>query len=111
MSFVLTVVSDVACPDSGVATMTSSAKLTVSGHKVVVAQDLRAAAIGGCKQVPPPQSNVACLTVAKVTSGEATKLTVGGKAVLLDSVQAVASGAPKNALTCKDPKQQKLTAK
>jgi len=111
MSFVVTVGSDVECSDSGVATMTSSAKLTVSTEKVVVAAGLVGATVAGCTQVPPPQTDVACKTVKTLTSGEAGKLTVGGRAVLLDSLKAVADGAPRNEVTCKDAKQKKLTAK
>jgi hypothetical protein len=111
MSFVVTVGSDVECPDQGVATIASPAKLTVSSKPVVVKDDLLNAVIAGCKQIPPPASKVTCVKVATLTSGEAAKLTVGGRAVLLDSLAAVTAGAPNNQLTCKDAKQKKLTAK
>ena len=111
MSFAITIGSDVECPDHGAAAMASSARLTVSGKPLVVKGDLLTAAIGGCTQVPPPPSNVACAKVTTLTSGEASKLTAGGQPVLLDSLAAVTSGAPKNQLTCKDAKQKKLTAK
>jgi len=111
MSFVVTVDSDVKCKDEGKATITSSAKLTVSTTKVVVKANLLAAPIAGCKQIPPPASKIACVKATSLTSGEAAKLTVGGQAVLLDSMVAVTGGAPNNSLTCTAVKQQKLTAK
>jgi hypothetical protein len=111
MSFVVTVNSDVECPDKGVAAMTSSARLTVSNKKVVVKSDLLSATIAGCKQPASPPSSVTCATVASLIAGEAGKLTVGGHGVLLDSLSAIASGVPKNQLACKDVRQKKLTAK
>jgi hypothetical protein len=111
MSFAITVISDVECPDKGVATMSSSAKLTVSGKNVVVKDNLVGATLGGCQQASSPPASVTCATLTEVISGEATKLTVGGQAVLLDSLKGLTSGAPKNQLTCKDAKQTKLTAK
>ena len=111
MSFAITVGSDVECPDHGVPAMSSSAKLTVSSEPVVVEDDLLAASIGGCTQAPPPPTNVACAKVTTLSAGEASKLTVGGRAVLLDSLTAITSGVPRNQLTCKDARQTKLTAK
>jgi hypothetical protein len=110
MSSVMTVGSDVECPDHGVATIASSARLSVAGKSVVLKSDLLAATISGCTQ-PTSQSSAACLTVTTLTSGEAAKLTVGGQAVLLDSLAAVSSGLPNNQLTCKDARQGKLTAR
>jgi hypothetical protein len=112
MSFVVTVGSDVECPDHGRAQMTSQAKLTVATKPVVREADLLVASIGGCLQVPPPASNVQCLKVASLFGGKAARLTAGGQPVLLDDTLAAASsGAPKNQVTCKDAGQKKLLAK
>jgi hypothetical protein len=53
---------------------------------------------------------VPCTKVDSLTSGEATKLTVRGHGVLLDSLAAATIGKPVNSLTCKDPKQARLKA-
>ena len=111
MTFVVTIASDVECLHQGVATLVAPLpKLTVSGKSVVLEDDLLAAVLTGCKQVPPPQGNVPCTKVDKLTSGEATKLTVRGSGVLLDSFAATTIGKPQNPLTCNDAKQTKLRA-
>ena len=111
MTSVVTTASDVKCSHQGTATlMVSQPKLTVSGKSVLVKDDLLAAVLSGCTQVPPPQSNVPCTKVDTLTSGEAAKLTVRGHGVLLDSFAATTIGKPQNPLTCKDPKQARLRA-
>jgi hypothetical protein len=109
MSFVVTVDSDLECPDHGRVAMPSSGKLTVSTNRVVVKTVLVGAPISGCQQVSSQQ--VQCLAVIAFTSGEASKLTVGSKPALLDSLAAQTAGVPNNQVTCKDPEQTKLTAK
>jgi hypothetical protein len=109
MTFVVTTASDVECAHQGVAALTvPQPKLTVSGNSVLVKDDLVAALLSGCTQVPPPQGNVPCTKVDSLTAGEATKLTVRGHGVLLDSFAATTIGKPQNPLTCKDPKQARL---
>jgi hypothetical protein len=111
MTFVVTTASDVECSHHGVAKLTvPQPKLTVSGTGVLVKDDLLAAVLSGCTQVPPPQGNVPCTKADTLTSGEATKLTVRGHGVLLDSFAATTIGKPLNPLTCKDPKQARLRA-
>ncbi len=111
MTYVVTTKSDVECAHAGVASLSApSPKLTVGGNSVVLKQDLLAASLAGCTQVPPPQTNVACAKVATLISGEATKLTVRSQPVLLDSLSATTIGVPQNPLSCKDAKQTKLSA-
>jgi hypothetical protein len=110
MNFVITLDSDVECPDQGRATIVSSERLTISAKAVVAKLDLVGAAIGGCLQVPPPQTNIACIAIVSCSSGESTKLTVGSKPVMLNTLAAASAGQPKNQIVCKDARQTKVTA-
>ena len=109
MTFIVTEASDVECAHHGVAALTSlQPKLTVSGKGVLVKGDLLVALLTGCTQTNTNASEVPCAKVDSLTSGEATKLTVRGQGVLLDSFAATTIGKPQNSLTCKDPKQARL---
>ena len=111
MTFVVTEASDVECAHHGEAALTAQQpKLTVSGKGVIVKDDLLLALLTGCTQTNTNASEVPCTKVDSLTSGEATKLTVRGHGVLLDSLAAATIGKPVNSLTCKDPKQARLKA-
>jgi len=111
MTFVVTEASDVECAHHGAAALTAvQPKLTVSGKGVLVKTDLLLALLSGCIQTNTNAGEVPCSKVDSLTSGEATKLTVRGSAVLLDSFAATTIGKPQNSLTCKDPKQARLRA-
>ena len=85
--------STVVCGHTGtVLLLSSQSKLTVGGSKVLVDGDLAGKAISNCKTVESPGS-VKCLTVLTILpGGVAQKLTVGGKGVLLDSINVTTSG-------------------
>jgi hypothetical protein len=89
---VLTTTSTVGCghlpppPGSGVVQVQSTAKLRVAGAPVLLL-----GSIANKPLVPltcgivVSQTNVKCTKVAAVTAGTATKLTVGGQPVVLDT--------------------------
>jgi hypothetical protein len=85
--------SSVVCGHSGtVQLLASQSKLTVAGSKVLVDGDLAGKPIASCTTVPSSTS-VTCATVLTILpGGVAQKLTVGGKGVLLDSIQGTTSG-------------------
>ena len=71
----------------------SQSKLTVGGAPVLVDGDLVGTAISGCATVADPNTtSVPCTLTTSALSGVATKLTVGGKGVLLENVQGQTSG-------------------
>lgn len=85
--------SRVACGHTGtVQLLAGQSKLTVNGSKVLVDGDLAGKSISGCT-TPPSSTSVTCAAVAAILpGGVAQKLTVGGKGVLLDSIQGITSG-------------------
>jgi hypothetical protein len=111
MTLVVTEASDVQCAHQGVAALkVAQPKLTVSGKGVLVKGDLLVALLGACLQTKTNAGEVPCTKVDSLTSGEASKLTIRGHGVLLDSFAATTIGKPQNALSCKDPKQARLRA-
>jgi hypothetical protein len=97
------------CSDSGKATMTSTAKLTVSRTPVVLETDLSTfTPYAGCTFTTPSGSNKPCAQTNVTSGGTAQKLTVGGKPVLLDDLQATTDNASSVTLTAGE---KKLTAK
>ncbi len=97
MAKVLTTASTVVCGHGGTATVSSSAKLTVQGQKVLLADGPPSWTIAvGCSQTNTNNSEKPCTKIASVTAGKSSKLTVGGVKVLLDSLGGVTDGAPKN---------------
>ncbi|HKV30235.1 MAG TPA: hypothetical protein VJT14_04380 [Candidatus Dormibacteraeota bacterium] len=93
MPKVLTSAANITCPHQGKVTVVpNQTKFTIGGKPVLVDGDLDSAAISGCTWLPPPQANVACLTVATVSAGLSSKFKVGTKAVMLDSASGTTSG-------------------
>jgi len=95
MGFVVTKDSTVVCAHQGTVTLVpSQTKLTVGGAAVLVAGDIAGKPIGGCLTVPSiPAGTVACAaTASELPGGTAHQLTVGGKPVLLDSVNGLTAG-------------------
>lgn len=86
----------------------SSAKLKVNGMFVILKESIVNMTVAGCSNPATPATNP-CITVTSVTAGEATKLKVGGKAVILDTLHGVTNGTPPGMLAVKT-KQDKLTA-
>jgi hypothetical protein len=90
MPFVLTTSSDVHCPTSGTVTPGGKPKLTVAGAAVTTPADITGKSVSGCK-TPTSNSTKPCTKVASAT-GAATKLTVGGTGVALDSLTGATDG-------------------
>ena len=63
--------------------------------------------IGGCTQVGTGLTP--CTTIMTVTAGEASKLTVGGVAVLLETLAGITNGNPDKSFSA-NAGQTKLTA-
>ena len=108
MPFVLTTASTITCPGAGTVSPAGRPKLTVGGKPVVRPDGVKGTSVSGCKT--PTNSNTptkTCTTVASV-EGAATKLTVDGAAVALDTLKGATDGTP-GSLTVA-AKQTKLKA-
>jgi hypothetical protein len=116
MGAVLTSTSVVTCKScsSSVALSDPQHKLTVQGNSVQLQQDVAAGSSGSdwsiasCAGNDPSSGQTRC-TGATVSAGAATKLTVGGKGVLLDSLSGNTNGTNEGSLKVGST-QQKLTA-
>jgi hypothetical protein len=100
-----TVLCDVAAPPApapptahgGTVAKTSTAKLTVNGAAVLanrVQPPIGLGAVTGCANPPNPPTTIPCSMVATVTAGVANRLTVGGVAVLLETLKGTTLGTP-----------------
>src|SRR5256885_15996172 len=104
MPNVLTASSTVSCGHPpGTVPVQSTAKLRVGTAGGLVKTDIDGKSTDGKCAIPVPvQGNLKC-TTATVTSGTATKLTVGGKAVMLEgllgSTDGKLGGTPQAPLT------------
>ncbi len=94
MAFALTQGSTVNCAHQGkVALAPSQSKLTVGGQSVLVETDVAGKAISGCG-LPTTSTSVTCLTVvSEIPGGTSLRLTVGGKAALIDSANGLTNGS------------------
>lgn len=97
MPKVLTAQSDIQCAHAGgVKPVASGAKLKVGGAPVLLQGDLDSAPIPPptlCATVPDPNtSTIKCTATTSALGGVATKLKVGGKGVLLETVQGMTNG-------------------
>lgn len=97
MPKVLTAQSDVQCAHAGgIKPVASGTKLKVGGAPVLLQGDLDGAPIPPpalCTTVPDPNTaTVKCTATASAIGGVATKLKVGGRGVLLESVQGQTNG-------------------
>ncbi len=111
MGKVLTKDSTVSCNHSGSATFSpTSSKLTVGGTKVLLKADVEACTITGCTFTPPPPGRIPCTGVTSVLLGVATKLTVGGAGVVLESLTGITNSSVPGSLTGVSAGQSKLTA-
>ena len=115
MPAVLTTTSTVLCgPDTptlhgGDVAVTSTAKLTVDGAKVLTKDGIENKPVSGCN-TPVTQTTAKCTAVGSVLTLEATKLTVDGKPVMigLAGQSTVPKGAPGPLFA--DAGQTKLTS-
>lgn len=111
MAKVLTTASTVICGHGGTATLSSSAKLTVGGHPVLLASDSASWPFDpGCSQKDTSKSQVQCAAINSISAGTSTKLTVGGVAVLLDTLGGMTTGSPLNTDLSATAGQNKLEA-
>jgi hypothetical protein len=114
MSKVVTKASTVRCGEltggkhGGTVSTSSSNKLTVNGSAVLTADGVSGKSVVGC-QTPTSNSTQPCKNVGSVMSGLASKLTTGGKPVVLEGVAGATDGVPPGGLAA-DASQNKLTA-
>jgi hypothetical protein len=103
MAEVLTMGSTVACPHSSPFITSSTAKLKVSGQKVLIAPAATTWPIGA--------SNVPCATILSITGGQLSKLLANGQQTLGSGMTGTTSGQPQSDPLSVQAKQTKLTAK
>lgn len=101
MPQVLTEQSTLQCAHAGsVQLVASQSKLKVKGAAVLVQGDLDGKAISACPTPvqPPPPGPVSkpCLLIASTIEGVARRLKVGGKGVLLQTIQGQTDGQVAN---------------
>lgn len=109
MANVMTTSGALGCKLGGKATLTSSAKLTVGGQAVLLEDQVSTWSISGCSQTDASKGQVQCTAFVTFT-GKAQKLTVSGKAVLLDTFSGVTNGNPDATSAPASAGQSKLTA-
>ena len=90
----------------------SQTKLTVTGQAAILRSDLLGASISACTNTNTQLSQKPCLTVTSVIAGVATKLTVDGQGVLLDTAQGLTDCSPPQPVlwTVQSAGQEKLRA-
>ena len=90
---VLTTASTVQCGHGGTVRIASDAKLEVGGNPVLRQSSIEGKNITACVT---PDSNTAtkCRKVALIAGGAASKLRVGGQAVVLESLTGSTDGLP-----------------
>ena len=115
MPKVLTQGSTLKCLHQGTVVLKAGqTKLTVDGQAVLVEGDLDGAMISGCLTPNAPAATPPtkpCMTVVSVTTPAATKLKIGGKAVLLETAAGMTDGilpAPTNLWKVETAGQTKL---
>ena len=110
MPAVLTTGSTVGCGhDPGRVTTSSSAKLTVKGEPVLLETSIVGKSVSGCSTAQS-SSTSPCKSVVSLASGRATKLTAGGRPVVLSTLAGATDGVPAGPLKASGV-QTKLTAK
>jgi hypothetical protein len=95
MAGVVTTAGSLTCADSGKPTLTSSAKLTVSGKPAVLYQAVPSfTPWTGCTFTTPNGTKKPCMAATPIAQGQAAKLTAGSQPVLLDNLQAGTDNPP-----------------
>jgi hypothetical protein len=109
MTAVLVAPSTVACPHPpGTVPAGTSSRLTVGKQPVLLA-GLTGKDITGCP-IQVTQTTKPCLKVSSVSTGEKSKLRVGGVSVLLADVAGVTDGLPAPVPVTATANQTRLTA-
>jgi hypothetical protein len=95
MAAALTESSTLGCTHltGSIALNASQSQLTVNGNKVLVDGDLNGASVSNCGTVVT-SSTSKCQTFTPMPGGVAQKLKVGGKGVLLETLQGTTDGVP-----------------
>jgi hypothetical protein len=108
---VLTKESTVECGHGGTVSTTGSAKLTVNQKGVLLKDGLDNGTVSSaCSNVVDTSKNLAKCATLTASGGEATKLTVGDKPVMLASVIGSTDGKPPTPPPKIEAVQTKLTA-
>ena len=111
MPKVLTTDSTVSCGHGANASLSSTAKLTVGGSNVLLANGYSAWSFPpGCSQTNVDSGEKICTLVTGITAGESSKLSVGGQAVLLESLGGTTDGSPDSLSLGATANQNKLEA-
>lgn len=115
MAGVLTEDSRITCATGGTVSATGEAKLRVAGKPVLLLAGVAGKSVGSCTTVTDPNTGLKqCTAVSAVTGGQATKLTVGGTPVLLDTLAGNTDGihptAPTLATLSAQANQTTMTA-
>ncbi|MGW3352663.1 hypothetical protein ACWDA3_56035 [Nonomuraea rubra] len=102
MAYILTKASTVRCgpqaPHTGTVATGSTARLTVGGSPVLVADSIKDKDITGCQQ--KGNNTTPCLKAgAPLQPGLATRLTTGGAPVVLSTRSGVTNGTPPGAMS------------
>ena len=109
MPAVLTTGSTVQCSHQAPVTLKASkSKLKAAGNPVLVASDLTGATIVGCPNTGPGLKP--CTTTQSPVAGVATKLSVGGQPVLLETATGATDGNPPATWSVKTAGQSVLKA-
>ena len=109
MANLITEQSSVVCSHQGKVVLKGSQnKLKIDGARVLLMADMTGAAIVGCTQTNAAAGQKPCLTVVSVLSGMATKCSVDGQPVLLESAQGVTDGVPPGSWSAQSAGQTKL---
>jgi hypothetical protein len=96
MPGVLTTGSNVTCGHAGTVTTSSTTKLKVNGQPALLKTGIESKSVSTC--ATPPASDPSgptaqpCSSVSSVDTGEATKLTAGGKPVMIDTLTGKTDG-------------------
>jgi hypothetical protein len=111
MPNVLTTTSAVVCPHQARVATSGASKLRISGNPVLLPAGIQAHSVTACPTADSSTPTTKCRTVVSVTGGQATKLSVAGIGVMLDSLVGATDGVSPagNALSAQS-NQTKLTA-
>ena len=111
MPNVLTEGSIVVCAHQGTITFTASQhKLKINGNAVLVESDALTGVVSGCMNVTNPTTGtVQCATVVSLLpGGSATKFTLSGTPVLLETATGLTNGVPPSPWQVQSAGQTKL---
>lgn len=113
MPKVLTEASTITCAHQGTITFTASQQLLkINNQAVLLSSDIASGLVSNC-QVKPSQTTKPCTKVVSLISGSATRLSVNGTPVLLETANGLTDGVtpvPSNTWSVQSAGQTKLDA-